>query len=59
MQNFLNGIRAGDTLTLMTLIGVFVGVMIVVALIVNISASRRSKKAPPPEWGSKSARYRK
>jgi len=59
IQGLITGIRNNDMGSLMILIGIVVGILILVAIIVNLNASRKAKKAPPADWGAKSKRFKK
>jgi hypothetical protein len=59
IQHLITGIRNNDLISLMILIGIVAFLMIVVAIIVNAKSARAAKNAPPPQWGTKSARYKK
>lgn len=59
LQQFVAGIKRGDLLSLVILIGLIVLVIGVASIILNVRIERRRRKLPPLEWGSKSSRYRK
>ena len=48
-QNLFVGIKNGDILSLLCVIGFIMVAMVVLTVIVNVSVERKRRKNPPPE----------